>query len=95
MQNSTLFLIQAPFSQMDKTWQELSDMANADDSIVIMGDAILQINPACFNHVGVEISVIQWMISAIKHMTNQLQSDIFSECDVLEQLHPTMFNAGV
>lgn len=44
MQNSTLFLIQAPFSQMDKTWQELSDMANTNDAIVIMGDAILQIN---------------------------------------------------
>ena len=49
MQNSTLFLIQAPFSQMDKTWQELSDMANADDSIVIMGDAILQINTSIIN----------------------------------------------
>ena len=44
MQNSTLFLIQAPFSKMDATWQELSDMANAHDAIVIMGDAILQLN---------------------------------------------------
>ena len=71
------------------------DVQHLKNLIKIANDAILQINPACFNHVGVEISVIQWMISAIKHMTNQLQSDIFSECDVLEQLHPTMFNAEV
>ena len=71
------------------------DVQHLKNLIKIASDAILQINPACFNHVGVEISVIQWMISAIKHMTNQLQSDIFSECDVLEQLHPTMFNTEV
>lgn len=72
-----------------------ADVQHLKNLIKIASDAILQINPACFNHAGVEISVIQWMIIAIQRMTIQLQTDIFSECDVLEQLHPTMFNAEV
>ncbi|ENW96489.1 hypothetical protein [Acinetobacter sp. NIPH 298] len=43
MQNTTLFLIQPPYSQLDKMWADLCQMAQADDSIVIMGDAALHI----------------------------------------------------
>ncbi|MCH7334961.1 hypothetical protein [Acinetobacter sp. NIPH 2699] len=44
MKNTTLFLIQSPYSQLDKIWRELRQIAQADDPIVIMGDAALQVS---------------------------------------------------
>ncbi|RZF54716.1 hypothetical protein EXE30_05700 [Acinetobacter halotolerans] len=43
MKTNTLFLIQSPYSQLDKMWADVCQMAQADDSIVIMGDAALYI----------------------------------------------------
>lgn len=46
MENSTLFLIQSPYYNTDKTWIELTHMANVDDHIVMMGDSVLQVTNA-------------------------------------------------
>ncbi len=46
MENSTLFLIQSPYYNTDKTWIELTHMANVDDHIVMMGDSVLQVTDA-------------------------------------------------
>ena len=43
MQNSTLFLIQAPYQSMANTWSKLEQMATVTDHIVMMGDAVLTI----------------------------------------------------
>jgi len=46
MENSTLFLIQSPYYNTDKTWIELTHMANVHDHIVMMGDSVLQVTDA-------------------------------------------------
>lgn len=46
MENSTLFLIQSPYYNTDKTWIELTHMAKVDDHIVMMGDSVLQVTDA-------------------------------------------------
>ena len=46
MKNSTLFLIQSPYNNFNKILDELSQMAKADDHIVMMGDSVLQVTDA-------------------------------------------------
>ena len=46
MKNSTLFLIQSPYNNVNKILDELSQMAKADDHIVMMGDSVLQVTDA-------------------------------------------------
>ena len=46
MKNSTLFLIQSPYGNVNKILDELSQMAKAEDHIVMMGDSVLQITNA-------------------------------------------------
>ena len=43
MANTTLFLIQAAYSNTEKVWIDLAEMAQTDDSIIVLGDAVLQI----------------------------------------------------
>ncbi|WDZ52719.1 hypothetical protein LF296_08050 [Acinetobacter vivianii] len=50
MKNSVLFLIQSPYSNLDKIWQQLAQMAQSDDHIVLMGDAMLSIPSSVFSH---------------------------------------------
>ena len=38
MKNSTLFLVQSPYNNVNKILDELAHMAKADDHIVMMGD---------------------------------------------------------
>ncbi|MFM6958655.1 MAG: hypothetical protein ACKOXD_08935 [Acinetobacter sp.] len=45
MANTTLFLIQAAYSNTEKLWNDLAEMAQTDDSIVVLGDAVLQVTP--------------------------------------------------
>ncbi|PRD24805.1 UNVERIFIED_CONTAM: tusE [Trichonephila clavipes] len=54
MQKHTLFLVQAPYANLDKIWTELPLMAQANDSIVVMGEALLHIPEnilATFSHI--------------------------------------------
>lgn len=46
MKNSTLFLVQSPYNNVNKILDELSQMAKADDHIVMMGDSVLQVTDA-------------------------------------------------
>ena len=46
MKNSTLFLVQSPYNNVNKILDELAHMAKADDHIVMMGDSVLQISNA-------------------------------------------------
>lgn len=46
MKNSTLFLIQSPYNNVNKILDELAHMAKADDHIVMMGDSVLQVTDA-------------------------------------------------
>ena len=46
MKNSTLFLVQSPYNNFNKILDELSQMAKADDHIVMMGDSVLQVTDA-------------------------------------------------
>ena len=46
MKNSTLFLVQSPYNNVNKILDELAHMAKADDHIVMMGDSVLQITDA-------------------------------------------------
>ncbi len=46
MKNSTLFLIQSPYNNVNKILAELTYMAKADDHIVMMGDSVLQVTDA-------------------------------------------------
>lgn len=53
MKNSVLFLIQSPYSNLDKIWDQLEQMAQSDDHIVIMGDATLSVPftvSTCYPH---------------------------------------------
>ncbi len=84
-----IYAIYSDFQKLDVDVQHLANLAK------IANEEILQINPAHFNTAGVEISVIQLLVSAIQRMTIQLQSDIFAECDVLGQLYPTIFKVEV
>ncbi|KXO87303.1 hypothetical protein AYK86_01245 [Acinetobacter venetianus] len=54
MQKHTLFLVQAPHANLDKIWNELPLMVQANDSIVVMGEALLHIPEnilATFSHI--------------------------------------------
>ncbi|EEH67526.1 MULTISPECIES: DsrH/TusB family sulfur metabolism protein [Acinetobacter] len=44
MKEATLFLIQAPYLHIEKIWSDLTQMAQANDHIVVMSDAVLGIN---------------------------------------------------
>ncbi|MBP7884373.1 MAG: hypothetical protein KAZ72_02100 [Acinetobacter sp.] len=46
MKNSTLFLVQSPYNNVNKILDELAHMAKADDHIVMMGDSVLQVTDA-------------------------------------------------
>ena len=46
MKNSTLFLIQSPYNNVNKILDELAHMAKVDDHIVMMGDSVLQVTNA-------------------------------------------------
>ena len=46
MKNSTLFLVQSPYNNVNKILDELSQMAKVDDHIVMMGDSVLQVTDA-------------------------------------------------
>ena len=46
MKNSTLFLIQSPYNNVNKILDELAHIAKADDHIVMMGDSVLQVTDA-------------------------------------------------
>ena len=46
MKNSTLFLIQSPYNNVNKILDELAHMAKVDDHIVMMGDSVLQVTDA-------------------------------------------------
>ncbi|WP_277559655.1 hypothetical protein [Acinetobacter beijerinckii] len=46
MKNRTLFIIQSNYMNTDKILVELAQMAQTEDSIVVMGDALLKLtNP--------------------------------------------------
>lgn len=44
MKEATLFLIQAPYLHIEKICKDLSQMAQANDHIVMMSDAVLGIS---------------------------------------------------
>jgi len=46
MQNTTLFLIQAAYSNAEKVWNDLAAIAQTEDSIVVLSDAVLQLTPS-------------------------------------------------
>ena len=46
MKNTTLFLVQSPYNNVNKILDELAHMAKADDHIVMMGDSVLQVTDA-------------------------------------------------
>ena len=46
MKNSTLFLVQSPYNNVNKILDELAHMAKADDHIVMMWDSVLQVTDA-------------------------------------------------
>ena len=46
MKNSTLFLVQSPYNNVNKILDELAHIAKADDHIVMMGDSVLQVTDA-------------------------------------------------
>ena len=46
MKNSTLFLVQSPYNNVNKILDELAHMAKADDHILMMGDSVLQVTDA-------------------------------------------------
>lgn len=46
MNNSSLFLLQTYYHNTDKIWDELRIIAQAEDYIVVMGDAILKLDQA-------------------------------------------------
>ena len=46
MKNSTLFLVQSPYNNVNKILDVLAHMAKADDHIVMMGDSVLQVTDA-------------------------------------------------
>jgi len=50
MKNNVLFLIQSPYNNLDKIWNQLVQMAQSDDHIVLMGDATLSIPSSIFSH---------------------------------------------
>lgn len=86
---SLIHAIYNDFQKLDADVQHLMNLAK------IACDELLQTNPKTFQIAGIELGVIQFMTDAIKRMTTQLHSDIFSECDVLGELYPTIFKAGV
>ena len=82
MKNSTLFLIQSPYNNFNKILDELSQMAKADDHIVMMGDSVLQVTDAvvdsyqniyCLNN---EQSLLQ---DNLKERVNILEYTQFAE----------------
>lgn len=46
MKNRTLFIIQSNYMNTDKILVELAQMAQTEDSIVVMGDALLKLTNA-------------------------------------------------
>nr|WP_275903324.1 hypothetical protein [Acinetobacter beijerinckii] len=46
MKNRTLFIIQSNYMNTDKILVELAQMAQREDSIVVMGDALLKLTNA-------------------------------------------------
>lgn len=58
-------------------------------------EEVLGINPLTCQSIGIELGTMQYILSATQRMATQLQSDIFSECDVLAELYPTIFKVEV
>lgn len=45
MKNPTLFLIQSSYANTPNIWNDLQQLGNSADHIVVMGDAILKLEP--------------------------------------------------
>lgn len=82
MNNSSLFLLQAPYQHTDKIWDELGKIAQAEDYIVVMGDAILKINQAMIDlypHIYC-LNIEQSLLSDdIKNQVNLIEYAQFAE----------------
>ena len=48
MTNNTLYLVQSSYSHTQRSLEQLQHIANAEDSLVLMGDAVLCLNDATF-----------------------------------------------
>lgn len=48
MTNNTLYLLQSSYSNTQRSLEQLHQIANAEDSLVLMGDAVLTLNNATF-----------------------------------------------
>ncbi|MDH0030198.1 MULTISPECIES: hypothetical protein [unclassified Acinetobacter] len=76
MKNSTLFLIQSPYNNFNKILDELSQMAKADDHIVMMGDSVLQVTDAVVD--------IYQNIYCLSNEQSLLQDDLKEHVRILE-----------
>ena len=82
MKNSTLFLIQSPYNNVNKILDELAHMAKADDHILMMGDSVLQVTDAVVDTypyiycLGNEESLLQ---DNLKERVNILEYTQFAE----------------
>lgn len=48
MTNNTLYLLQSSYTNTQRSLEQLQHIANAEDSLVLMGDAVLILNNAEF-----------------------------------------------
>ena len=76
MKNSTLFLVQSPYNNVNKILDELAHMAKADDHIVMMGDSVLQVTDAVVD--------IYQNIYCLNNEQSLLQDDLKQHIRILE-----------
>ena len=76
MKNSTLFLVQSPYNNVNKILDELAHMAKADDHIVMMGDSVLQVTDAVVD--------IYQNIYCLNNEQSLLQDNLKERVNILE-----------